>query len=834
MYKHPKWLPTRRDLNTFFYAASVFFGSKGWGTNEALSLLFWGPAVPLTVGWALARVWSPYWPRWEFAIFAFFVTHLISGILLYIFVARGAEGASAEALRGRIICALVQLYFGYICAAALTVFTALVFLLRPSYAPAIVNAVNGTVVALCATIIIYFVIVCAVYRRYPAHRVEGFLGLFELILWTAFILATGGCQSPFFFTYYLPLISVFRRGFTESDPADPRYSRANRGGRPFSFLRRIADRHNYTWVSFVLYPFMWLTALNAVGAALCVALDASGICGEGKLEGPWVYMFATNLGRFYLSGVPYLFVLVMMAITLEIETDSARVLGQLMKKKAMEDWTKNLRQVVDELSLIVRENYMFNCSSVLAATFVEHAEGAEYETEEIYLGDVRQQSMDAVPKSHVAGGLSGTMTSLLHSARDKASTDGGIFRDYYYYLEEPRERTRFKDRLEPLSALSPSVKHFWEGAKSLCYVVFPHPDRRGKEQKKYTVIFFKSEMPGEFDANTSKLYEAIFTQVSGYLGKYKEYAEMNAVRKTSENIADLAMTLTHDFKKQADRLYINLGKTEWMERAPMEAGQKWNSQLSAYLLFRRLALVDEVARYTSPLSGRKNLFECIRDMPDERTLEVVKAIAQACWLPPALASEGEDLALHNGGDFIRSLSWKSIQRPAKVSRDDWNGILKSFFTEMSPGFFSVTYDASFKCAKSLEGETNITTDLWVLVFHEIARNSVKGKVLSRRLNAARDGDELTIEWVSYFRGGETEAEASWGTDKSNNFPEEGQPSKPAKPAVPGPGWGQYGNFVVVEELLQSKYEVLWRLHPEKDQFSWTTRIKINSSILSWG
>jgi hypothetical protein len=836
MYRHPKWLPTRRDINTYFYAILEYLGNKGCGTTEALNLVFWGPAVPLTVGWALARLWAPYWHHWEFGITAFYVTHLISGLIMYIVLAKGAENMPTAALKKRAAWTLIQAFFGYFCAVALTLFTAFIFLFSPSSAPVIINPVNGVIVALCFVITAYVGLVAALYRKYPAYRVEGLLGLFELFLWTAFILATGGCQSPFFFAYFLPLISVFRRGFTESVYSDPRYRRTDREGALTSLFGRMVDWHNHTWVSFVLYPFFWLIVTQVAGAVLCVALNASGICGHDKTVESWALVLATNLGRFYLNGAPYLFVLVLMAITLELETDSARVLGQLMKKKAMEDWTRNLSEVVTELSGIIKENYMFNCSSILAATFVERAGGAEYEAEKLYLGEVGQQSVSELfPARRVysADKVSEALGGLLRGTSEQVNPDAGIFRDYYYYLEEAREKKRFKQSLEPLSGLSPSVGRFWQGAKSLCYVVFPHPNRKDKEIKKYTVIFFKSALPGEFDATSAKLYEAIFTQVSGILGKYEEFEEVNTVRKTSENIADLAMTLTHDFKKQADRLYINLGKTGWMEKAPGKAGREWNSQLSAYLLYRRLSLVDEVARYTSPLSGRKKLFECIRDTPDERTLEVVKAIAQACWLTPALASEGEDISLNGGAEFIRSLSWNTLQRSKDESWDDWKDILKQFFAEIGPDFFTATRDAAFKCAKSPEGQTNITTDLWVLVFHEIARNSVKGKVLSRWLNASREGDKLVIEWTSYFGGGETEARTSWGVDKSNPFPPEGKPSMPAKPQVPGPGWGQYGNYVVVQELLESEYEVLWKLHPSLDQFSWTTRIRINSEILSW-
>jgi len=59
MYQHPLWLPNRRAVNTYFYSALEFFGEKDGGNSETLSLFFWGLAVPLAVGWALAKYGHP-------------------------------------------------------------------------------------------------------------------------------------------------------------------------------------------------------------------------------------------------------------------------------------------------------------------------------------------------------------------------------------------------------------------------------------------------------------------------------------------------------------------------------------------------------------------------------------------------------------------------------------------------------------------------------------------------------------------------------------------------------------------------------------------------------
>ncbi|HEY0405544.1 MAG TPA: hypothetical protein VGC89_07435 [Pyrinomonadaceae bacterium] len=859
-----KWLPNRRDVNTFFYAGLEILGDLGWGFNEALNVIIFMPAITFTIGWGLGELWATRLPYWEALLGGLFSLHLISGVIWFIKCSRNASSLPKTLLRKRAKITLVHVTFGYVVVILFTLVTTyLVY--ATSFLEPQPDTINGRARSVISLIIItYVTLVFFSYRLYPAIKTEGGFGLAELFLWTLFINVTGGCQSHFFYLYFLTLIPVFRRGLADEAESQLRPTR----GASFtatSWLKRKYIKHNERWHRNVIYPFLWLTIVAMIGATSCMWWDLSGICNVGLMNSHWLLGLVVNFGRFYLNSGPWLVLLIAMAVMMEIETDSLRILGQLMKRQATEEWTKDLREVVAELGLTIRDNYLFRCSGVLAipinvytpakgpALYHVGKDGKAFQLDNIY--DIKDEAIEKVAKEKVRAVSLKVVSSLdaqTHSMLQYLQPDGAnkstsiseLDTGYFYYLNEANEQRRFKEFIDPLKLSGNYENSFWHDACSLCYVILSHPPRRDSgEDISYTVVFFKAKLPGEFDSAVTKLYEALFTQVVGLFQKYELYRDRDVQAQLKgkladerEIIADLAMTLTHDFKKQADHLYIKLGKTNWMNVAPRKAPQEqsWSAQLAAYLLYRRLALVDGIARYqprNPSMQLETELIYKIRNEPSERTLPVLKAIAQGCWIA-ANFFEGMKL---NTQDVINGKSWE-VLGGSKLSRyDDWVDVVEAFFSNVQAEGIEILGDAEFICVEAPVGDTiDVVTDLWVLVFHELARNSVKGEIPSKiRVNRKdKEGDKLTISWTSYFEGGEAEARKQWG-DKESEFPPRGKWKGPGKPRNPGRGWGQYGNFVVVHKLLGQKYEVRWDLDPEQELFYWTTRFEIEPPIIRW-
>jgi hypothetical protein len=73
---------------------------------------------------------------------------------------------------------------------------------------------------------------------------------------------------------------------------------------------------------------------------------------------------------------------------------------------------------------------------------------------------------------------------------------------------------------------------------------------------------------------------------------------------------------------------------------------------------------------------------------------------------------------------------------------------------------------------------------------------------------------------------------NWGT-KKDPLPRKGVMGRPGKPTKPGSGWGQYGNYVVVEQMLQQPYKIYWNLGDEPNTYEWTTQISLSSPVVNW-
>ena len=250
----------------------------------------------------------------------------------------------------------------------------------------------------------------------------------------------------------------------------------------------------------------------------------------------------------------------------------------------------------------------------------------------------------------------------------------------------------------------------------------------------------------------------------------------------------------------------------------------WDAQFSAYLLRSRLMLVDRVSRLSPVASGQNEFYDSLNENKGN-CLPISKAIAIGCW------------CAYNANEIISDLSVKSVNGIITKSWndlnngdfDDWGIILKSFFENITNETLSNLNKANFTLYT--EESYDVLADLWKLVFNEIARNNNKN-VSPSQLICIKKNNSLIFTWKSIFEGNETKIRENWGT-KKHALPQKGRFSYPGKPLTPGSGWGQYGNYVIVNQILQQPYVIFWDTINKPNLHEWTTQITLAPPVINW-
>lgn len=558
MLEQSKTLPTRDDINSYFFSGLELMGKWGWGSHEAIIILYLAPAMIFTLGWALGEVWTPFGLHWRPILAGLFFFHLLTGIALFLRLSKGARSLPRERLQRRALISLAHLFAGYVWIIGYTIYTnAIVFHTdRPLLGQIKSYSVARTVY--CLIILTYINIVFLLYRKVPAYRLEGALGVIELLLWTGLISLTGSFQSQFLYLYFLTLSPAFRRGVPEIESI--RYP--TRANEPLWSV--IYRKHNRMWTGAVLYPFFWLAGAVAVGAFIYMVIGTRGSYQPVTLHASWPISYLIVLGHFYLNCAPWLLLSIVMAVTVQIETDRLRTLGELMEIRANANWNEDLREVVAELALAIENNSTFRSSGVLATTVVvsrtstknrshevrEYAFGRAFQRDNIR-SNRRRQVVDEVELFLKYCPLDNGRNSILRHLDPVENTDVGtsfgIVSDYFYYLDNPIDKARFRALIDPLEIKTETGNRFWHNARSLCYVVIPHP-RRGSADRSssYTIVFFKSDLPGEYDRAGTKLYEALSAQVIGILLKHELYMGESARAQRESDRANIGAGMFHN------------------------------------------------------------------------------------------------------------------------------------------------------------------------------------------------------------------------------------------------------------------------------------------------
>jgi hypothetical protein len=681
----------RRDLNTYFYAILDRLASTwGWGYNESQNVLFFIPAYTLTTGWLLAEVWAKHWRNWQLIIAGAFLGNLLSGFVVFIIASANASKRERKALERRGRWSWWHLLVGDL---AFTLFilyiTYQLFLGGHRYDH---DDTNGPVRAILAlAFMLYLHGVLVLYHFFPASRVEGWLGLLELCLWTLTITFTGGCQSHFFYLYFVTLIPVLRRGFPEKPKQDA--CLPNTSVKQAGLLRRALRWHNRRWTSTVFWPFLFVAIAQLIGAALSVHFNAN--CLNEDATGSWMGKFLVNVGHFYISSTPFMLLLIIMAILMELETDSLRILRGIMEDKATKPWTTTLKEVVAELGLTIKENYIFRCSGVLVAVIHVPAEGGRFDGEAFKIDDVNE--IEGKLEDVVKGDLIAKVPLQFKKPKENDSQSiyaylqphdhdgsdvfGQLHTGYFYYLDRRDECERFESFIDPLGGDLALGKGFWKDAHSVCYVILSHPTQEGGiEDRTYSGVFFKSEYAGEFDEAATNLYEALFTQVVGIHQKHQLYQHLEKDRVKAMARANAAGGLMHNIRnlirpalsssQKARRRFERLKNPRVLSlKKPQIEGLDdfWNVYLSA------------------SASAKIELDEIKRSFDQEGPPTDVLHETLDAYYEYLRSGKASDLTAKNVALLMNQMvecvhsSWKTSEtwritdelRPAKITNDEW-------------------------------------------------------------------------------------------------------------------------------------------------------------------
>jgi len=618
-------------------------------------ILYLAPAMIFTLGWALGELWTPFGPHWRPILAGLFFFHLVTGIGLLLILSRGAQTLPREQIQKRALISLGHIFAGYVWIVVYTIYTNMIAFHTDRPLLDQLKHPSTARTAYCLIILIYINIVFLLYRKIPAYRLEGGLGVIELLLWTGLISLTGGFQSQFLYLYFLTLSPAFRRGIP--DATGIRY-RVRVREPLWSVIYR---KHNRRWIGAVLYPFCWFAAAVALAGLLYLTGGPLGSYQTVRLSSWWPISYLLILGYFYLHCAPWLLLSVIMAVTVEIETDRLRTLSKLMEMRANANWNEDLEEVVAELGLAIKSNSTFRCSGVLATTVSvsrvstagdsRKTELRDYQFCEAFqiddidsiegsqIRDIVTTNVHRVELSLKYCPLPDNHETFLHHLtlgnREGANSSFGIVSDYFYYLNSPSDRERFKTLMAPLVVDGQSEPGFWANAASLCYVVVPHPmSETSTKNQSYTVVFFKSDLPGEFDNSAAKLYEGLSAQVIGILLKHELYIDESARAQRESERANIGAGMFHNLAHYILPLEV-YGRS--IRRFVQDGSYDEVIATAANIednVIRLKQFQAAVQRYVKHREGfRKGEIKSLEEIPGQALLIQTSAVhAASCWL----------------------------------------------------------------------------------------------------------------------------------------------------------------------------------------------------------
>jgi hypothetical protein len=317
--------------------------------------------------------------------------------------------------------------------------------------------------------------------------------------------------------------------------------------------------------------------------------------------------------------------------------------------------------------------------------------------------------------------------------------------------------------------------------------------------------------------------------------------------RAHELIADLAMTLTHDYVKKAATVNEFLEKSKWKEITPAEAAKdpdyykQWRAAVSSYLLYNNLNLIYPISRDTK--DGGTFLRKHLEN--SSFGADIRQLIATGIWLA---AGDDRDFLLSNYGE----LKWELLRKPDQG--DAWDKVLELFckphdLSGVLPILFTVRL-------RKPAGETALNVSaLWEMLFYEIARASFKARVeqgkandvstkegiMSREIRCWLNDGRFTLEFLTWCRPPANSeireyAKRALGLVVDQNgrvidAPEANVCLIPGKPTNPdGTGWGRRGNYTLVSRMLGQEYHIYWKTNERADQYALCTRIDLEQSV----
>jgi hypothetical protein len=833
----------RGALRQIFYALLNYLSKRfGWGRNESINILFFYPTVTFTTGVALAQIFDI-----RASITLFFLVHLFLGLAFFVFGAYYVNQKKEQKLDvSRTLESIAWWFFWLVLCffySLISIFTGVTLILVLTAGSGIYSRAEMAISIISFIIVVYFWIIHFVYRRFEAEKSEGVLAVVEMIMWTVLIVATGGGESSFLYLYFITLMPALRRGFPKDldliSPDD--YT-------PESLRPSIWEWFKKNWSGNIFLSLGFLICIaiimSLISWVIPVEIEQSAASSGGFFQSP-----VQSLVHTYLHTGGWLLLVSIMAIYLELDLDAFRLSIDLMEDEIKKEWADNSGKIVylvKSLEKNIQSECYFRATGLLVATITvpkANFENIQFKAKGYQIKDIEREkrkepepvdlviNADFTPDSESLG-----LNKLL--GRILLNEDSSINTQSIYYADNESNR-EIMDNLRGIIA-DGGDRNFFDDARSVGIIIFSTAIKDAGNIS-ITLAIFKSKWRGEFDRNSIKLYEALSVQVVGIYKKYELYQERETAAVESGFIADLAMTLTHDFNKQASLLATSLGtlstegKDWWMSVSPAEISDSkkfqgiWNAQFSAYLLRSRLMLVDRVARHSSVMSGESGLYYTLATKSAKEGLPIAKALAIGCWI----AYNGDNTIKVKSPDAIAAKSWRELNYDTiEEGADNWITIIDSFFENVSNDTYRAINNASFALPAINESESDdVLVDLWKLIFNELARNGKTARKPSQ-LSVYKKAEQLVLTWKSSFSGGKEQVKKNWGT-KKDPLPKKGDPARPGKPTKPGSGWGQYGNYVVVDQMLQQPYEIFWKLGDEPNTYEWTTQISLSSPVINW-
>lgn len=711
----PYW-NLRHAVGKYFYSLLDLLGDKyGLGYSESINILFFLIAFTFTTGWVLMPVWAAHFTYAKIFLSAFYLLHLASGIWLVWRTLRRGKALTNEDLKSKSKLTWWHLVAGYVVAfiAELITFWHIWWVGHKHDD----QGIHGPEITLVCLVMLGYLFCVFVFYRYwrSAYWLEGILGPFELVLWSLLVFFTGGAQSRFIYLYYLTLVPLLRRGVPDEEKQLKELAKI-RGGRKLTRLQR----HRLMWVFRLWYPLFWLIALQVLTVTLWIVLPPHGSIMEelarayrGGLAGvaPLLSRLPGELAQAYLSNAPWLLLLGIMAVLTELETDSLNAVTGVMKKKAREDWNKYvlkdrgelLRHIVGELGYIINKNYFFRCSGILAVSFNSHSlksagDGA-HETRAYQLDGVSDltaetlaEFVESVSKASVKARPEARFDPIehFHLYQEGAAHESDIATDYFYYLKERGDRGRYEEFRGPIVRALGYDGDFFNDDKadkkkrvaSLCSIILSHPDPSGEGHKSFTLVFFKSDLPGQFDEPVTSLYEMLFTQIVGIFKKYELYVTRERAAADERARTKAASGLLHNVKNligpalsssQAAR--ESFGELENPVILDLDPPEEWDSVEGFW------------AGYLNAAESTRKKFNEVREQfekegaPADLIMETLNAYFEYIrsnnakdLTPKRLGLILEQIleCLHGAWKFLPALAVTTQYRPAGISDEEWS------------------------------------------------------------------------------------------------------------------------------------------------------------------